>query len=463
MESRRRRWEREDAAGRRVGGLWRGRGCIPKKGCFGRQGREGRVRRRWYLAICTFFLIIIILAIALATTLTKKGNSTPVESRWLNLTGYPPMPTGISTVAGSENQVSKSTCIKPSSLWSCALPPDQQSDNKPYKSDEPNFRVEIRFQNGTYNHSTTTAGSGKVHARDGGFTPNPAAPSVADQSFVGNTTDGNSQPFAGEETPFFMSILSPVRLSSTNIYRRSSSGSFPNLTAVIPAPSENSDGTAAVPTLYPLPESQPVRLYNRGESNEHYGFYTYFDKSIFLESMGPLNGSKDAVGSNDGNGGASKSDARTRCTWSQTRFLVQIWTQPTKIGRALISASGSNGTSTDSAATPTSTSSTSKSSSSATDFTRPGSFPYPVTITVDRHGGVEKKKLVYCYGLYEDGHYNITNKKLQIEDRGIGGTLVNPASGIFDDVDNAANSTWGGTDGGTGGCECQWTNWISTS
>ena len=458
-EARRRRIEREDAAGRKVGGLWRGRGCFGNKGCFGRPGREGRLRRRWYFAICSIFLIIVTLATVLAITLTHKGDSTPVQSTWLNLTGYPPMPTGIATIAGSETKSAKSTCISPSTLWSCSLPQDQQSGNEPYSADNPSFRVEIRFRNGTYANGTDTVNSTAIRKfrRDSGlFTPDPAAPSVGHQAFIGNTTDGNSVPYAGEETPFYMSILSPVHLSSTSLFRRSGTETaFTNLTKIIPAPDENSDGTAAAAEFYPLPSSQPVRLYNRGQSDEHYGFYTYYDKSIFLASGAALNGSVVDTDPNDQNGGVSKAAAKVRCTWSQTRFLVQIWTQPGKIGYNLLSSS--NGTSTTSSATPTSTSSAT-SSSSATDYTRPGSFPYPVTITVDRHGGEADKKLVYCYAV-EDGHYNITDRKLQPEYRGVGGTWINPANGD----DTNGNSTYGGIDGGTGGCGCQWVNWISTS
>lgn len=477
-EARRQRLEREDAIGRRIGGFWRGRGCFSKKGCFGRSGREGRTKRRWYFCICVFFMIIVILAIVLAITLTRKGDTTPVQSQWLNLTGYPPMPTGISTVAGAEPQVEQSSCMKPSSLWSCALPKGQQSDNKPYAADEPSFRLEIRFRNGTYTNSTATSSS-KFRRDANSWDPSPSPPSTADQIFIGNTTDGNSLPYAGEETPFYITFLSPVQLTSTStlLSRRSTTNdttTFPNLTAVIPPPSVNSDGTAAAATLYPLPESQPIRLYNRGQDNEHYGFYTYFDKSIFLSPRAPLNGSAVDYSPLDGNGGSAESDAVARCTWSQTRFLVQIWTQPSRLGYVLVksgsnnSSSGSSSTST-AVATSTFTSSPT-SSSSATEFNRPGSFPYPISITVDRHGGAEKKKLVYCYGVESDQHYNITDRKLQLEDRGFGGSLVNPASGIFDNLDgsdgsdSSSNSTvFGGVDGGTGGCVCLWTNWIARS
>lgn len=477
MEARRRRLEREDAAGRKVGGFWRGRGCFSNKGCFGRPGREGRLRRRWYLGICTLFLIIIIVAIVLATTLTRKGDDTPVQSNWLNLTGYPPMPTGIATIAGTETQDSTSTCIQPSSLWSCALPKDQQSDNKPYKGDEPTFRIQILFRNGSYENSTAVSTSSRKFRRgEIDWTPSPETPALAEQSFLGNTTDGNSAPYVGEETPFYMTILSPAHLSTADIYRRANSSSTStsnststgikasNLTNIFPPPQESNNGTPSPATLYPLVSSQPIRLYNRNKDNEHYGFYTYYDKSIFLSSRSPLDNSPIDKNTDDTDGGSTQSDSVTRCTWSQTRFLVQIWTRPDRMNRNLLPANGggggagSTGTSTTaSSSTATATSSTATSSSSATDYTRPGSFPYPVTITLDRHGGDEVKKLVYCYGLLDGGEkYNVTEKLLQVEDRGVGGTLVNPVTG------GDKNDQLPGIDGGSGGCGCEWVNWIST-
>ncbi|KAK4864632.1 hypothetical protein LT330_009627 [Penicillium expansum] len=459
QEARRRRLEKEEATGRRVCNLWRGRGLFSKKS--GRPGREGRTRRRWYFIICIFFLIIVILATILAITLTRKGNDTPVQSQWLNLTGYPPMPTGIATIAGTDAQLEKSTCITPSSMWSCALPKDQQDANEPYNANQPNFRVSINFRNGTYENSTTVGSKLRIRSDDL-FDPSPAAPTDAEESFLGQYTDNNTAPYAGEETPFYMSLLSPVSLSSANIYRRSDTSNgtaYPNISSIIPAPEENADGTPSAAMLYPLPSSQPIRLYNRGLATEHYGFYSYFDKSIFLTSQ-----TKSSPA--DTNGGTSKSNAKYRCTWSQTRLLVQIWTQSEKINRQLLPKSNDTATSTttSSSATPTSTNSPT-SSSSATDFSRPGSFPYPVTITVDRHGGAEKKKMVYCYPIEDDGHYNITAVQLQLEDRAVGGELVNPAVGLFKGLGETKNATIenaGGVDGGSGGCECQWVNWISS-
>lgn len=439
-----------------------------KNGCFGRKDKDKKVKRRWYLAILTSFLIIIAIILLLVMTLTGKGDSTPVESQWLNLTGYPPMPTGIATIAGPKPQVQQSGCITPSTLWSCALPPEEQSANKPYAANEPNFRVEIRFRNGTYPNSTTIASrSSKTlssRSSDNPYSPSPSPPSMKDQTFLGNTTDNNTVPYAGEETPFYMTFLSTSTLTSTStlrLARRSSDSSFPNLATIIPSPDEDSDGTAAAADLYPMPSSQPVRLYNRGLNTEHYGFYTYFDRSIFLSSRAPLDGNTTDTNPNDRNGGSNESDARVRCTWSQTRFLVQIWTRS---NNTLLE--NATATSTASATASTSTATATTTPSSANDWTRPGSFPYPVTITLDRHGGDAKEKMVYCYGMESGEQINSTEVKLQLEDRSYGGTLVNPAPGIFDLYGNSstdATGDYGGVDGGSGGCSCKWANWVSSS
>ncbi|KAL4806352.1 hypothetical protein BDV18DRAFT_160419 [Aspergillus unguis] len=507
IEARRRRHEREDTLATKAGGFWRGRGPVSKRGCFGRKGREGRLRRRWYAAICLFFIAIVVGAILLAVFLTRTGDGTPVQSQWLNLTGYPPMPTGISTIAGPEAQVQESGCIQPTSMWSCKLPREQQGGNNGYDPDQPSFRLEIRFQNGSYDHSTTLAARSVSESESGSasastsesksrplsalsllkrsanqlFNPSPDPPSAKEQSFLGQYTDNNTEPYNGEETPFYITVLSAKYVSSSSATPASSSldkrdtnttssssnntsTTFPDVKGLIPSPPVGSDGTAAAATLYPLPSSQPVRLYNRGKKDEHYGFYTYFDKSIFLSSDAPFTGGvKNAKGDLDG--GSKKEDARVRCTWAQTRFLVQIWTG-NSTGKHLLSGDGNstatatstNGTST---ATPTSNSTnTSSPSSSATDFTRPGSFPYPITITLDRHGGNVDEKLVYCYGMEEDMHINGTEKKLQLENRAFAGSIVNEAPGLFNTTDKDEDNDYGGYDGGQGGCSCRWVNWV---
>ena len=522
IEARRQRREREDAMGKKVGGLWRGRGCFSERGCFGRSGREGRTRRRWYVVIATIFIIIIVVAVVLATTLTRKGDQTPIESQWLNLTGYPPMPTGISTIARPNAAVANSGCVHPSTMWSCAMPKEEQSEDEPNDPDQPNFRIQVRFQNGTFEHGTDispndtssekrslpnagNAVSAGQFVRDkllrarNAFTDSlnkasPSPPSKEEQIFLGNTTDNvNSAPFDGEETPFFITFMPPSPANPSSLSKRAdnstdddrpASWTFPDVTSVIPPPSVDSDGTAAAANLYPFPTSQPVRLYDRGLPTEHYGFYTYYDRSIFLKSTGLVNSTDSGEVPVDRSGGSTKEAANFRCTWSETRFLVRIWTRPSESRKTLLQSEKDSGTSSTStskdAAKPsaTGTSSADDAGMSATDFSRPGSFPYPVTITLDRHGGNQDKKMVYCYEMDSRQKIVAEEKKLYFEFRGFGGKLVNPADNLFkgqegdgkgdikkddddgNDDDDEDMSWAGGVDGGSGGCSCEYRNWV---
>lgn len=491
-ETRRQRLEQEDAVTRNAGGLWRGRGCFPEHGCFGQPGSAGRTRRRWYIVIATSFVLMIILAVVLATQLTRRGDQTPVQSQWLNLTGYPPMPTGISTIAQPDIASAVTGCVQPGSLWSCALPREDQEGNSPNDSDQPNFRLEIRFRNGTVDANSTipilnannkratgARGMAMLRRQNDPFTnslfePIPAPPGLAEQKFLGNTTDNTTSPFGGETTPFFITLLPsdrsvPASYNDTNqpwrrrVRRQNRSGS-----GSIPAPAILPDGTAAAANLLPnspLPHSQPVMLYDRGLVTEHYGFYTYYDKSIFIKSTAQFNtssSSPDSRGDDDthnSNGGSPKQDADLRCTWAQTRFLVQMWTNGKFGGQLLPSA---NGTATVSGPANDGQALRSGKSSSAMDFTRPGSLPYPITMTVDRHGGDASKKGVYCYGMDGQQKMVVSEKKFVAEQRGAGGSLINAAPGIFSNAvgDKGFDPDAGGIDGGTGGCGCEWRNWV---
>jgi hypothetical protein len=252
-----------------------------------------------------------------------------------------------------------------------------------------------------------------------------------------------------------MSILNadPVGNPSRRLLKRQSSSGgngtnstnpFPNLGNDIPQPSINSDGTAAPANLYPFPAAQPLMLYDRGLQTEHYGFYTYFDRSIFLKSASVANLSSIGVVPDDENGGSTEAEASLRCTWAQTRFLVQIWTNAQ--GNLPLTSSNVTGSR----------------NSSANDFTAPGSFPYPASITMDRHGGDINSKSVYCYGVDDREHIVSSEKQFQIENRGFDGHLVNPALGLFNHINvSLADGGPGGIDGGTGGCSCLWRNFKS--
>jgi hypothetical protein len=462
-EAKRRRHEKEDAIARRAGGWWRGRGCIPKRGCYGRSGAEGRKRRRWYIFLITGFLSMMILVIVLATTLHRKANTVIGPSQWLNLTGFPPIYTGLSTVAAPVNIVTNTGCVFPATQWSCDLPKELQASVAPNQPSQPNFSLDIQWDNSSSTNATFANVTGNLHlvTRAGNpvsagqsikrmllkarqivsFAPNPAPPSYAEQFFLGNTTDGIiSSNKAGEPTPFYISFLQPTN-SSSNTKRQileRATDPFPNVTDIIPAASLNKDGTAAPANLLPFPSQQPIRLYDRGLPTEHYGFYTYFDRSIFLKSITKLNNTNSADGEvpDDENGGATEAEAAFRCTWAQTRFLVQMWTRMNSTAK-LNNSTGITA------------------SSPGTDFVQPGSFPYPITITTDRHGGDAAVKMLYCYEMNDRGGLVSNSGQINAETRGFGGTVVNPAPSLFS---NTSDPALGGYDGGTGGCSCQWSN-----
>ena len=483
-------WEtREKALPPRV---LKGQSSSKCRNCFSGAKPKNKKEKRIMIAIATGLVLLIILILILAMTLTRKSKSnTPVQSRWLNLTGYPPIPTGFSTIVQPDNVDADSGCVEPQTLWSCALPKEEQQGIAPNTANQPNFRVEILFQNGTNaTANAPVANTTSVNRRSfghvanpvsaGGFirhqllrirqalnsntyTPSPSPPSLEDQTFLGNTTDDSAAPFDGEYSPFFMTFDSATKLSSRLLKRQSStrdnsSNPFPDPTTAIPPPDNNPDGTAAGANLYPYPSAQPLRLYNRGLPTEHYGFYNYFDRSIFLKSTTPINGSSNNIAPlpDDENGGAPEDAAAVRCTWTQTRFLVQIWTK--KSSSSLLQSPNTTSTSHNSL---TNANATSLNSSSANDFTPPGSFPYPVTITLDRHGGDISTKMIYCYGMDASEHIIPSEKKVQLEARGTGGKLVNPALGPFGNVNvSTAQGGPGGIDGGTGGCKCLWQNWM---
>lgn len=464
------------------------RGCLTFRRRRDRSVREKKKKKRCLLiAIAAGLILLIILILALALTLTRKGDDMPVQSQWLNITGFPPVPTGISTIIQPDASREQSGCVAPTTLWSCALPKEEQNSVKPNDIDQPNFRLEIRFQNGTnvsqgVNASLTKRSperaSNAVSASslvrhhllrlrdsfsDSLFTPSPAPPSLEDQAFLGNSTDEITAPFGGEITPFYMSFHSAEKLPAARLLKRAldrnasdtnTMDPFPDVIEGIPPPDNNPDGTAAPANLLPFPSAQPLRLFNRGLLTEHYGFYTYFDRSIFLKSTALVDDSQaTGVVPDDENGGAEESAATVRCTWTQTRFLVQIWTN--KGGTAsLLSSNNATASKTDDKTPQNLT------ASSANDFDRPGSFPYPVSITLDRHGGDIKTKMIYCYGLDDKRHIISDQKKLQLEDRAFGGHLVNPALGPFGNVNvSISEGGPGGIDGGTGGCNCLWKNW----
>ena len=361
------------------------------------------------------------------------------------------MPIGISTIIRPDITKSQTGCVSPN-MWSCAVPKEEHTEIAPNNPDQPNFRFEIKFKNGTVPSNMTVPLRRRIDNpfSQNLFTPNPAPPSRADQIFMGNTTDNATQPFDGEVTPFFMTFIPafPIDPSDPSVTGNLTAGLTrrdDNFTNVIPAPNVLDDGSAAPANLLPtdpFPFSQPIRLYNRGLQDEHYGFYTYYDKAIFLSiDAGNVN-STAAPSSQDESGGSLRTDARARCTFSQTRFLVQIFTNP-GFGANLLGSRNDT-------------------IPSAINYTPPGSFPYPTTVTIDRHGGNINKKLAYCYAM-NDLQVQLDDEKVILpETRNVGGSgLINAAPSLIqiEGQEQPFDENAGGIDGGEGGCECRWQNW----
>ncbi|KAF2682655.1 hypothetical protein K458DRAFT_273600, partial [Lentithecium fluviatile CBS 122367] len=426
--------------------------CRRKKNGSGDTGnkKKKQKRSRCFLCCgcCLVILVLLAIIIPLVVVFTKKhtGPNPEAPSQWLNLTGYPPIPTGISTIAQPEASEEQSGCVAPVTKWSCALPKEQHADVSPNKPDQPNFKFEIIFENGTVADPSktlpvrraanpVTAGAFvRSHLWNirAALSPSPAPASVEERKFLGQTTEKNSAPFEGEDTPFFVTFKDPKATTASRLGKRATDPN--NSTSTFPLPELNSDGTAAPAILLPFPSAQPLRLFNRGTPEEYYGFYTYFDRSIFLKQR-DANETDSTRGGNpaDTDGGSNRDAAKFRCTFSQTRFLVQIWTQSEKtkplLGRS--AGQGSNNT-----------------------FERPGTFQYPVTITIDRHGGDFKKKFAFSYSMEDDGTIIIKdNGRYENEDLGFGGNIVNDPRG-------KGNNVTGPIAGGTGGCRCKWQNWL---
>jgi hypothetical protein len=266
--------------------------------------------------------------------------------------------------------------------------------------------------------------------------------------FLGNTTDNIRSPEkAGEPTPFYITLLSSVNstIGPNTLSRRqaASDGSMPpnNFnTTNFPVPDLNPNNTGAPARLIPHPIQQPLRLYDRGLPTEHYGFYTYFNKTIYLKSVSPLDSSTLTQGQvpADLSGGSLETEANFLIIWVSTRLKIEIFTRlstnTTRFvgGNPLDTPFGSVG-----------------------NDTRPGSFPYPVAVTVDTHGGDKVHKGTWAYRVNDRQEIDTVDFLFVANNQDVDGVRVNPA--------DAGDASLGGFDGGHGGCECGWRNYVGTN
>ncbi|KAL1894326.1 hypothetical protein Cpir12675_003708 [Ceratocystis pirilliformis] len=452
-ERRRQRYEKEDRVSRKLGNFWRGRGCIPAKGCFGRNGREGRFRRRMWLLL--ILVLIMLIAGSLLAGLLINREKTPFfeqpgsqpephpepepqpqpQSIWVNVTNFPPMPTGVLTVVGPNNDISYDGCTEPSTLWSCSLPKEQQNEVLPFRGTQPTVTLNIQYDNNT-NESWRTSWDNSTDASAvvSSFSPAPQPPSTEEMAFLGTYTDDvKAGDKAGEPTPFYISMLD-MNDNATRIGSSENSGTVVNPTRNIslPLPESKSDGSTATARLFPRLWQQPVRLFDRGLSTEHYGFYAYFRRTIYVQSLEVINsttgsGTDDTV---DGNGGALITDANYLITWGQTRVKVALWTSLGNSSSLLAATSGTE---------------------SEGSANRPGTLPYPATIRLDTHGGNPNDKLVWAWAV---SNSKVDTSKTYFIANDIG------KDGLVDNPRGDGDAALGGFDGGVGGCRCQWQNFV---
>ncbi|KAI5286871.1 hypothetical protein KEM52_001833 [Ascosphaera acerosa] len=479
------------------------RGCMCLAPWFSSSSKpKPKSKKRRCLWALIIIILILVIAAAIAAPIAYTGRDHG-QSRWVEHDGLPPLPTGLSTIAGVSLARSRSDCITPASIWSCFQPKEEQGEQgqgvSGHRDDLPSFLISIRYADPADANRSDTGGEEALPTDE--YVSWPAVPSHSDMEFLGNTTDGTAAPdYAGEPTPFWVSFVAPAggeeaRPSKTsklavrgtashNGGKDESSGGHdndggddddgpliranmtsPNPQVFIPRPRTAGNGTSLPAQLYPHVRNQPVRLYNRGAADEHYGFYTYFERRIFLAG---LTASANDTDPRDARGGSARQDATAACFWGSTRFLVQIWTA--RAGRQLLGGSSAGAGAKSEGFN--SSEPFSLSSAAATQTATPGSFPYPVTVTVDRHGGVVHDKMVYCYGLDGDGRYVLEQNRVVEEERGKGGRLVAAAPALYltrstrrsllgavGDETDQGGGVGDAIDGGTGGCVCQYRNW----
>ncbi len=245
--------------------------------------------------------------------------------------------------------------------------------------------------------------------------------------FLGNTTDRVvSRDKAGEPTPFYITVLQSLNDTAGPTVLRRQEG---DLMQLIPPPERDPDGTGAPARLLTFPKQQPLRLYDRGLPTERYAFYTYYNKTTYLKSIIPLDKNSGGPVPADLNGGALKTEASFVITWQFTRYKVEIWTRRENSTRFL-----------------------SDGDLPASNSTRPGTFPYPVTVTLDTAGGPKDGKIAFTRAIDERGRIIDDDIKIVGAFLNSTGDLVNPSRDF--------NPSFGGMDGGTGGCRCSYRNFV---
>ncbi|EPS41365.1 hypothetical protein H072_4743 [Dactylellina haptotyla CBS 200.50] len=425
-EKKRQRQEKRERLFRRGGSLWL---CGI---CCGVQKMTRKLKIFWW----SVFIIFVVIATTVGTILAvKKSNErAPVTpSQPLNLvtlSGLPPMPIDPITVTPRLlNTVD--TCITPSTIWSCELPPPLAGAVNP---DQPIFNWKLTAVNTSTNF----------------VNPNPLAV-LADEYKNFSKIDGvNSSPPEGEPTDFFISLLQgntsdagsngPVKAkrehirhfprqalptSSTTVLATITTIQNPGatITPTTPPSVQTTLSPAVLPSFY---NNQQLRFFDRDLPTEHYKFIVHFDKVIYLRTIDG-NTSPDGTNKLDSVGGVPPSEARFMCMWPKVRYITKIFTRPDEVSQGKKKFIVDPNT-----------------LAVIKDDTNAGGFAgYAVQIEEDIASYVtENRGSITCY---------------PIDDRG----KIDTAGALYAKVTNGINTGTVGTD--YRGCQCSWSNFKESS
>lgn len=414
---------------RRAAGIWSCfRCCVPKDKIA--DGGNG-IRRSFVWAVLAVFLIIVTPIILIKVVVQK--NHQPKSSdqgrqqvQMFQLSGLPPIPTGVSLVQPATSPNEQRTCVSPPELWSCDLPP-------PATDTIPELRFEIRYRPAD-------------RQRDGPesiWAPIPApVPSPKDYEETSANDSMSNKTSAGIATGFVISMLytdnapNQTESQSPNSMTKRSElvGIEDNEAAVeliephILKRQSISDPSQNPPS--PLPDilrNQPLRLMDQGLPSEHYAAHIYFQKSIYLDS---INISSRPPFHNNEVPGTSDS-AKYACIWSFTRFRIQIFTRKSQ-DLILVDREQSRFQ-------------IDPEFGSSMTNTREPIMPYPVTISEDRIGGSENAvgRTIACYEILD----NVNGEGKRLGER-------------YSWPERKSGSLASTVDGRRkAGCFCEWKNW----
>ncbi|KAF3906694.1 hypothetical protein ABW20_dc0110464 [Dactylellina cionopaga] len=287
--------------------------------CCGVQKMSKKLKIFWWTAFIVFVIVSTVVGTVMAV---KKSNErAPVDlSQPLNLISLPNLPSmpadNVTVTPRLINRVN--TCIAPSTLWSCNLPPPLAAG---MNAAQPIFNWKIFALN-------TSADV---------VSPSPPLPLVAEYKNFSKIDGVLGSVPEGEPTNFYISLILPndttTTASPTTNEKRSHTRHFPrgNSSSIITAdasiPTASIDPilqAAVLPTRY---SGQQLRFFDRGLPSEHYKFVTHFDKTIYLRTVNTDFGQAAGINTLDADGGVAPSEARFVCKWPSVRYITKIFTR----------------------------------------------------------------------------------------------------------------------------------------